>query len=298
MKQIKGVSLVLTTAVISGFSIFINTFGVKVINSDIYTFLKNLVSGLFIFGAILLVREFKQVKNLKSKDWGLLLLIGLIGGSLAFLLYFKGLAISTASTASMIHKTMFLPVALLALIFLKEKINKNLIIGILLMVIGNALLLKFNLHSVWQKGEWLVLAAVMLWSVENILSKVAVRNISPKIVAAGRMFFGCGIMLIIFLFNGEIGLMSGLSLNQIGWGILTGLILTAYQLTWYSGIKYIKISTASCLLAIGAPITTALTLFSGKALSLNQGFSLLIFAVATVIILLPGQVKEFANEKL
>ena len=64
MNQNKGVLLVLSTAVISGFSIFVNQFGVKVIGSDIYTFLKNLVAGILVIAVLLLLREGREIKKL------------------------------------------------------------------------------------------------------------------------------------------------------------------------------------------------------------------------------------------
>lgn len=49
----KGYFLVLGTAFISGFSIFINKFGVSVINPYIFTFLKNAVVALILCAIIL-----------------------------------------------------------------------------------------------------------------------------------------------------------------------------------------------------------------------------------------------------
>lgn len=286
MNQNKGILLVLSTAVISGFSIFINQFGVKVISSDIYTFLKNLVAGLLVIGVLLILREWSGVKKLRIKDWGLLILIGFIGGSIPFLLFFKGLSMSTAGNGSLIHKTMFLFVAVLAVILLKEKLNKWLMSGILLMLIGNVFLLKFNTQVILNRGDLLILIATLFWAVENILSKKAVNYISPRIVGASRMLFGCLFIMIYLIITGQVSQLGHLNISQLSWVWLTGMILTAYVLTWYNGLKYINVSTASCLLALGAPVTTTLTLIQGQPLVINQFLGLaLLFGGAVLIVI-------------
>jgi len=103
----KGLILVLTTAIISGISIFINKYSVSVINPYIFTFLKNAVVALMLSGLILLIKDWKILKFLTKKQWLLLLLIGLIGGSIPFLLFFKGLSLVSAAQGSFIHKTIF-----------------------------------------------------------------------------------------------------------------------------------------------------------------------------------------------
>src|SRR4030043_835849 len=124
----KGLLLVFSTAIISGFSIFINKFGVGEFNPYLFAFLKNLLVAFLLVGLLLGLKEFKNLKRLAKKDWLILKIIGLVGGSVPFLLFFKGLSLTTASKGSFIHKTMFLYVAILAILFLKEKISKGLII--------------------------------------------------------------------------------------------------------------------------------------------------------------------------
>ncbi len=231
MNRNKGILLVLSTAVISGFAIFINQFGVSVISSDIYTFLKNLAAGVIILAVILMFGEWSKVKKLRIKDLGLLSLIGLIGGSIPFLLFFKGLSITTASNGALIHKTMFLFIAIMAVIFLKEKLNKWLMSGILLLLIGNVLLLKFNAQTFLQRGDLLILLATVFWAIESIISKKAVKTISPRIVAVSRMFFGCFFVMIYLAMAGSLNQLGQVSLGQLSWVFLTGIILTGYLLT-------------------------------------------------------------------
>lgn len=261
MNKQKGILLVLGTALISGVSIFINRFGVEVINPYIFTGLKNFITVLWLLVIILSIGEFKQFKALTKKQWLQLVLIGLIGGSIPFLLFFKGLSITTGPEAGLIHKLIFLPVILMAFIFLKEKINKSLLIGAGFLILGTILLLKFNFSNIiFDKGDLLILIATLFWAVEQIISKKAVAEISPRIVALGRLGFGFGFIVFFWIASGQIGLLANLSLYQFNWALITAIILLGYVLTWYTGLKYIKVSSAICILTLGASITALLSM--------------------------------------
>ena len=120
MNKNKGFLLVLGTAFISGLSVFVNKFGIAVINPYIFTGLKNIIITLLIISWLLMMKDWKILKNLKQKQWLLLILIGLVGGSVPFLLFFKGLSMTSGVQAAFMHKTMFIYIAILAFIFLKE----------------------------------------------------------------------------------------------------------------------------------------------------------------------------------
>lgn len=279
----KGFELVLGTAIISGISIFINKFGVSNINSSLFTGVKNLVVTIFLLSLILLAKDFKRLKELTTKDWLKLSLIGLLGGSIPFLLFFKGLQLTSAAQGSFFHKTMFLWVTILALIFLKEKLNKGIIIGAIMLLLGNFLLLKMNNFSL-ATGDWLILAATLLWSVETIISKQALKTIDSKIVAFGRMFFGTLIIFVFLAVTNKLLLITTITSAQLIWILITSAFLLGYTFTWYSGLKEIKASVATSILLLGSVITTLLDLAWGAKITLIQisGMILLIAGIMSV----------------
>ncbi len=281
----KGVLLVLATAVISGISIFINQFGVKLASPYIFAGLKNIIVAILFFSFILFIKEWKGFKKLTKKDWLVLVLIGLIGGSIPFLLFFKGLSISGGVQAAFIHKLMFLFVAILAPIFLKEKLKSNSIIGLGFLVLGSIFLFNIKGSFVFSAGSLLILIATLFWSVEQLLSKKMVNKISPRIVAFGRMFFGSLFIIIFWLFSGQYKLLTEISATQISWVLITAALLFGYVFTWYSGLKYVPVTFASAVLVLGAPITSLLTLLQGKTLALSQvwGISLIFLGIASFV---------------
>ena len=256
MKQ--GLLLVFLTAIISGFSIFINQFGVSIINPYIFTGLKNIAVAVFVCGLLLVMKDWRILKNLNKKQWLLLVVIGLVGGSVPFLLFFKGLSLTTSIQGSFIHKTMFIYVIVLAALFLKEKISKKLLFGGLLLLLGNIFLLKFIPHSLG-KGDLLIFLATLFWAIENIISKSVLKELPSRIVIWGRMFFGSVFILVFLAFTGQLSLMANLNINQISWVLLTSILLFGYVMTWYSGLKHIPVSLATIILLLGSPITTLLS---------------------------------------
>lgn len=279
----RGYLLVLGTAFISGFSIFINKFGVAVSNPYVFAFLKNIIVAVILCGIILALKDWQFLKALKKKQWGLLLAIGLIGGSIPFLLFFKGLAMTSAAEASFIQKTIFFWVMAGAVIFLKEKITKNHIIAGTLLIAGNLLLLKLS-DIKFDQGGFLVLLATLFWAAENIISKYALREMPARLVMWARMFFGSIFIFIFLAVTGQAILLAQLDLNRLGWSLFTGIILFGYVVTWYSGLKQIKVVEATIILALGSPITTYLNAISSGSISLKQNLAaiLIILGIAAL----------------
>ncbi len=255
----KGLFFVLGTALISGVSIFINKFGVGGIDSSIFTGAKNLVVAVFLFSLILLAKDFKKLKELSKRDIAKLFLIGVFGGSLPFLLFFKGLQLTSAAQGAFIHKTMFIWVGILALVFLKEKLSRGIVIGAILLLAGNFLLLKLG-NFVFATGDLLILCATLLWGVETVISKQALKTLDSKIVAFGRMFFGSLIILAFLAVTNKLALVSALTSAHLPWILVTSIFLVGYVFTWYSGLKHIKAGVAASILLLGSVITTLLNL--------------------------------------
>lgn len=284
MNKNKGFLLILMTAFISGGAVFINKFGVSVFNPYIFTGLKNIIVALLVVCWLLMMKDWQILKRLKKNQWLLLLVVGLIGGSIPFLLFFKGLSLTAPIQAAFIHKTMFIFVAVLAAVFLKEKIGKNFLIGGLLLFLGNIFLLRILPHQ-FNFGDLLILLATLLWASENVLSKHLLKDLPSRVVIWGRMFFGSIFIVLFWLATGQFSLLSSLNLEQAGWVMITAVFLFGYVATWYTGLKYIKVSVAATILLLASPITTLLSvLFLGGGLMISQivGVSLIVLALGII----------------
>lgn len=280
----KGYFLVFLTAVISGISIFINKFGVAVINSNVFTFLKNLVVAVLLSGLLIIFKDWQKLKKLTKKHWFLLISIGLVGGSIPFLLFLRGLSLINAVQGSFWHKTMFIYVIILASIFLKEKIDKKFLLGGLLLLLGNLVLLN-KLPIAINKGDVLVILATIFWAIENIISKYALRETEPRIVAWARMFFGSLFIFLFLITTNQLGLIGSLGFKQISWVLVSGILLLGYAITWYEGLKTVPVSQATVILILGLPITTFLSFLAGGKVGFQEILSGVLIILGMMIVL-------------
>jgi drug/metabolite transporter (DMT)-like permease len=257
-----GIGLAVATALISGLSIFVNASAVKLLpDAAVFTTLKNGVAALVLIGLVLATVRPAQVRALDRRAWGVLLLIGVIGGSIPFLLFFTGLAQASAPTAAFIQKTLFIWVALLAVPFLGERLGLAQL-GALGVLLAGQFIIAAPKGVIWGAGETMIAGATLLWAAEAIvarrlLSRTAV-PVPSQVLGAARLGFGMVVLVGFLLFSGKLGVVAGLSAGQWGLALGTGLLLSAYVATWFAALKRAPASLVTAVLVIGAPITATL----------------------------------------
>lgn len=253
----KGIYFALTTALISGISIFASKIFVAKMDPIVYTTLKNGLVAI-ILTLIILTPKFKsKIKTLTKKDWSKLVLIGIVGGSIPFALFFTGLKMTESVNAALIHKTLFIWVAALAIPFLKEKLNVYQAIGYVLILLG--VVAGSGLTFSGDRGEQLIFLATILWAVENVIAKVTLKHIPSEIVAWARMSFGLIVLLGIVAFQGHLSSLVTLTTEQITSLVIATILLTGYVLTWYKALKYAPATVVSSILVLSTPITALLS---------------------------------------
>ncbi|MDP3964130.1 MAG: DMT family transporter [bacterium] len=280
-----AVWLALGTAVISGTNNFLTKFAVTVIpNPTVFTFLKNAIVGLFLIGLILLFARYKEIRQLQKNDWLKLAGIGIVGGGIPFILYFTGLTMTTAVSAAIIHKTLFIWVALLAVPILKERVGWIQGAAFVLLIAGNFVL--GGLHSLaFGTGEMMILAATLLWAGENILAKHTLKNISSLTVAGARMVFGSVIIFIVVLFQGKTSLLTGLNGEQWFWTLLPSVLLLGYVVTWYTALKHAPATLVASILVPATFITSFLQMiFIDQAMNPETLVTGVLYALAIALL--------------
>jgi drug/metabolite transporter (DMT)-like permease len=293
-KEIFGTLLILLTAIISGFSIVANKFFVVTIDPLLFTALRAFFIGV-IFLAISLYLSKTTKKKFKQVSWTPLLLIGIFGGGLAFWLFFSGLKMTLATRAAFLHKTLPIYAIILAFIFLKEKITKRQLFATAIMLLGLLVMELTKISAEIRTGDFLILAATVLWAIEGLIAKKAMLNKESNwVVTFSRMFFGSLLLFSIILLTGKANLLLTLTSQQIIYITISGLFLFFYVLTWYWGLKYINLSKASTILLLSPVISLAFgILWLGEAVSSLQLIgSLLILAGAYLIIQVKSEKKD------
>ncbi|HJW97161.1 MAG TPA: DMT family transporter [archaeon] len=261
-KETLGTILAVLTAVISGIAIPLNKVFVVNLEPAVFTALRAFIIGL-IFLAFAGWASRKSKSAFKKVPWKYLILIGVIGGGLAFLLYFSGLSLTTSSRAAFLHKTLPIYTTVLAFIFLKERVSRVQSLGLLAMLIGAFFVVSSDISPAefWtnpQLGDMLVLGATMLWGVENVLARFAlIKDESNLVVSFARMFIGSLFLFAAVLALGKTGALLSLTPAQLGNVLVSTGVLFAYVFCYYWSLKLINVSKASALLLL-APVITLL----------------------------------------
>lgn len=294
-KEIFGTLLILSTAIISGFAIIANKFFVVTIDPLLFTALRAFAIGIIFLVISLYLTKNNKGGKFKQTSWIPLLLIGIIGGGLAFWLFFSGLKMTLGIRAAFLHKTLPIYAVVLAFIFLKEKITKQQLVAMGIMLFGLVLMQLTKLSLEIRTGDFLVLAATFLWAVENTISKKAMLNKESNwVVTFSRMFFGSLVLFSIIFLTGKTSLLLALTSQQLIYIAVSGFFLFMYVLTWYWGLKYINLSKASTILLL-APVVSLIfgVLWLREPVSVLQlTGSALILIGAYLIVLIKSETRQ------
>ncbi|CAB1128584.1 conserved membrane protein of unknown function [Candidatus Hydrogenisulfobacillus filiaventi] len=245
-------------AIISGFAVFINSYGVKLFaDSTLYTALKNSIVGIVVLGVMLLSRPVRQeVIGLKPRQVVLLGLIAVLGGSLAFALEFRGMQLSNPATAAVIYHTQFVMVGLLAALFLRERFPASMWLGVVVLFVGLSIGIKLSAIQ-WGPGVPYLVAGTICTAVTMVLAKVALRTVSLRVVVGAKMIVGTLLLLLYLAFSGGIVGVGHLDLVQGEFVVGTGVILLAFTLTETAGLQRAS-ATGVAAISAAAPLITTL----------------------------------------
>lgn len=132
------------TAVFTSTTTVISKIGIESTNTNLITFLRTIVVLILLTIITISKKKFKDIKKLNKKNYLFIILSG-ISTSLSWLFYFASLSLGEASVVFPIEKLSLVVSILVSTIFLKEKLNKKQILGIIIIVIGTSLLIFKNI---------------------------------------------------------------------------------------------------------------------------------------------------------
>jgi drug/metabolite transporter (DMT)-like permease len=259
-----GLGLALVTALISGVSIYVNGLATREFaDPTLFATLKNTLVGLALLMLVARSTTLGEIKRLDGRHALGLALLGVIGGSIPFVLFFEGLAQVTSGNAAFLHKTLFVWVAVLAPLVLRERLGAGQVGALSVLLLATVLLGGPGALDLGM-GAAMVLAATLLWSVEVVLAKRLLHGVSSTLSAAARMGVGAVLLLAYVTAEGNLGSLTHLTSVQWAWGVGTAILLFGYVTTWYAALKRAPATAVTCVLTLGAPITALLTTLAGR----------------------------------
>jgi drug/metabolite transporter (DMT)-like permease len=323
-RALPGVAVAGLTACISGLSVFVNSYGVHAISpASAYTTAKNVVAAVLLAVGTVVARALARRRArggrgraltpgatggavarwaegagrrstqrpaagsawARATRWVGLAYVGVVGGGLAFVLFFDGLAHSAAAPAAFWHDTLVVWVAVLAVPLLGERLRWWNGLAIAVLVVGQVVMAGGAGHLSPQRGEMLVLAATVLWAVEAVVAKVLLRELAPATVALTRMTVGAATLLVYLGATGSLHVLRSLDLHQLGWVLVTGTLLAGYVATWTSALARSWAVDVTSVLVAGALITSLLDALAGAAAPAPHVLGVVMVAAATGAVL-------------
>jgi drug/metabolite transporter (DMT)-like permease len=300
--QRSGLALAAGTALVSGTSVFVNSYGVHAIASPVlYTTAKNLVAFVVLGVLALAARaptkpaavlgRFNQRPSGTGDGpwaWVGLVYVGVVGGGLAFALFFTGLAHTTATPAAFWHDSLVVWVAVLAVPFLAERVRWWNALAVVLLVAGQVVLVGGVGALRVDRGQAFVLAATVLWSVEVVVAKRLLSSRSPATLSLVRMGVGGATLLGYLTATGQVRLLGSFGVSQVSWALFTGLLLAAYVATWVSALARARAVDVSSVL-VGSVFVTALLQEAAGTIRLgSHAMGLVLVAVGTGLVVVMG----------
>jgi len=252
--------LALSTALISGFANFLNKFAVTASPDPVvFTAIKNGLVAMALVAILLAIGKWREISGLNRGQWLKLSAVGLVGGGLPFALFFLGLSQTSALNAALIHKTLVIWVAILAVVFLKERLTWPVGLGVSAVFLGNLVIGGFAGFK-YSSGELMILAATLFWAVENVIAKKALADISASLTACARLAIGLLVLIpLAAMRGGSLEIFVKMSGSAWLWTGLASALLLAYVLTWYAALKRAPAIYVAALLAPATLVTNILS---------------------------------------
>lgn len=288
-----GIGLAFATAAVSGFAVFLNSYGVTRFagtSPSTYTTMKNLVAAGFLLVLLGMATRRRSesgwTRPSGRRELAGLAFIGIVGGGAAFVLFFEGLARASSTDAAFIHKTLVLWVVLLAVPLLRERLGFAHVGAIALLLFGQAALTTDLGSLQMSRGEWMILAATVLWSGEVVVAKALLARLSPLTIGATRLTVGSGALVAWLAATGDLRQILDAGSKQWLWALTTGLVLTAYVATWLGALARAQAIDVTAVLVFGAVVTAALNgVFEGSPLPDPLGLALITAGAAAAGVL-------------
>jgi len=211
--------------------------------------------------------------------------VAALGGGVAFVLFFEGLAAASSTDAAFLHKTLVVWAAAVAVVVLKERVGVVQVAAIALLIAGHVVLANgvgsFRLGS----GELLILAATLIWSVEVVAVRWLLRTVDPSALAAIRVGGGAVLLVGWLVISGDIGQLIELDAVQVSWLLLTGSVLTCFVSCWYRALAEATVVDVTAVLVLGAVITGWLDVVVGHSAAASRAPGWVLIGVGVTVLM-------------
>lgn len=216
----------------------------------------------------------KAHKTIPIKEFPNLLLLSFTGVILLYFFQFTGIALTTASTSSILINTNVVFIALLSIIVLKEAFSLKKaagiclsFVGVVVVVIAQATNENIMFTTTFFIGCLLILLSALCWAIYSIVGKRLLETYDTLTVTT--YVFTLGLLLFIPIVFSDI-FVAIKALSSRGWLIVLYLALLCSifgYVGWYSVLSKIDASKAAVFLNLIPMFTILISYFLGESLT-------------------------------
>ncbi|MBD8067945.1 DMT family transporter [Bacillus sp. PS06] len=235
------------------------------------------VAFLRFFGAALLLFPLMWVMDKKKvkptlKDYGLFAVLGLTGIAIYNICFFLASKHAPVIKSSLFIASNPVLIVLLSGLFLKEKITKNHIIGMIIALVGVTFIITDgHLMSLFHMGfepiDFILLGAVISWALYSVVGKIVLKKFSSVVSTTYACAFGT-----LFLFPFAIAETTWADVKQAPFDVWLSIAHMSIFVTvisfvmYYHGIKEVGAAKASIFINV-MPLSAVImaTLFLGES---------------------------------
>lgn len=251
-------------------------------------FIRFLVAILLLWVYVFLKKKQYKLGKVKVTQLFMLGALGYISTTAA---YFSALNYISASLVALLFYTYPIIVSVISYFLLKEEMNINKAIALIMSSLGLIFIVGFSIGSVDVRGVLLALLAAFLYSGYIIASGKLVIGIDP-VVATAYVATSCAIVTLSY------GLVSDSFVKINSFTILYGLLMAIFStviaiLFLFEGIKRIGASQAAIISTIEPMVTVLMSaLVLGDIMSIPQLFGGALTIAGIIILQRPVKEKE------
>ncbi|MFH1403042.1 MAG: DMT family transporter [Candidatus Altiarchaeota archaeon] len=233
----KGVTIALASCMFLGMQPVFSKVLLGYMPPIVLAALTSFSAALILVSILGIEHKIDEIKALTKKQVIILGVIGIMSGIMAQLFYVTGLNQSTATNAVLITRLNSLLIALMGVVFLKEKLTFNHIIGSVFMFTGVVIIAtkNFTVDVQATRGDFLLILTAVCWASSNIIMKKYLCDIPPEVIVIGRHALA-GIVLSAITIN-QIPAIITLEMLAFLAGLVVLVILVG-QYLWYYALEH------------------------------------------------------------
>lgn len=136
----KWILYAIYTSILTSITTIVGKVGIKDIDSNLGMVIRTFIIFVIVLIIVIIRKKYKDIKKINKKVMFFLVLSGITTG-LSWLSYFKALKLGETSIVFSIEKLSIVVAVLISWIFLKERINKKSILGLITIIVAELVLI-------------------------------------------------------------------------------------------------------------------------------------------------------------